>query len=98
MDQIDLSIFHPDTLEPVYQGYQPITEISDLDGLKLDFVDAATTSGFSFGPKDYWKALKAEMALLICGGDKKTNTRHLRKTISKQGSKSQTAVVSVHRF
>ncbi len=90
---MDLAVFDIQTL----QGQMGTLVLPDTVVAFEANADAFTAKvapkGFGFTPKDYWRALKTEMHILICGKNDKYDD--LRIQIAQHGKNSQTAIIGM---
>ncbi len=93
---MDMSCFDEDQLLEMAADLNFSENISETDQLATRFNSDLQLQGMGFGARDYWRALKAEMQVLICGprGDDKDPYVDLRATMKRHSSKSTVAIVS----
>ena len=96
MSALSLKIFDDETLATLANGIAAPADMTVFDTYEPRFQDDVLPKGRGFGARDYWKALKREFHILICGASEGEDDPYtdLRKVIDKHGAKSQVAIVS----
>ena len=96
MSEFNMSRFDLHTLQSIAGNIELPADLLTLEGQSVVFQSQIIPGGMGFGPRDYWKALKTELSILICGPHKGEIDPYqdLRVAAEKHGAKSQLAIVS----